>query len=97
MGVSRSTISDLENGKTTNPSSETLHRFQKAVEAEGAYLSDTVISRARKLSSLPYGEERDTWWVDTEAWFYTLETFEQRAVKTIVELLRLLMVAYQKR
>jgi DNA-binding XRE family transcriptional regulator len=46
MGITRSTLSDIENGKTPSPNAETLHAFQQAV-AQRVRISRTAPSPKR--------------------------------------------------
>jgi transcriptional regulator with XRE-family HTH domain len=68
MGITRSTLSDIENGKTPNPNAETLCAFQQAV----ASISDGAIARAKHMSKLPFRGERDPFFIDFETWYVSV-------------------------
>jgi transcriptional regulator with XRE-family HTH domain len=97
MGITRSTLSDIENGKTPNPNSETLYAFQQAVAQAGASISDGAIARAKRLSKLPFHGERDPFFIDFETWYVTLSDPDKRQVRIYLDSLRNLIEHFSGR
>jgi transcriptional regulator with XRE-family HTH domain len=97
MGITRSTLSDIENGKTPNPNAETLRAFQQAVAQAGASISDGAIARAKRLSKLPFRGERDPFFIDFETWYVTLSDPDKRQVRIYLDSLRNLIEHFSGR
>jgi transcriptional regulator with XRE-family HTH domain len=97
VGITRSTLSDIEHGKTPNPTAETLHAFQQAVAQRGAYVSDSTVAKAKQLSKLPYGGERDPFFIDFESWYITLSDPDKRQVRSYLDSLRNLIEHFSGR
>jgi transcriptional regulator with XRE-family HTH domain len=97
MGITRSTLSDIENGKTPTPTAETLHAFQQAVAQRGGFISDSTLAKAKLLSRLPYGGERDPFFIDFESWYVTLSDPDKRQVRIYLDSLRNLIEHFSGR